>query len=82
MIVSNARKIKVTGKKDEQKVYRHHTMYPGGLKEISYRDMMARKPDEVRATCLLAFPSPNHVARSSDKRCQACCPKINFGNED
>ena len=48
VVVSNARKIKVTGKKAEQLVYRHHTMFPGGLKEIKYRDMMAKKPDEVR----------------------------------
>ncbi|CAL1699996.1 unnamed protein product [Somion occarium] len=47
VVVSNARKVKVTGKKAEQLVYRHHTMFPGGLKEISYRDMMARKPDEI-----------------------------------
>ena len=47
--MSNARNIKVSGKKDEQKVYRHHTMYPGGLHEISYRTMMAKKPDDVRA---------------------------------
>ena len=47
MVVSNARNVKVTGRKDEQKVYRHHTMYPGGLKEITYKTMMHRKPDEV-----------------------------------
>jgi len=47
VVVTNARKIKVTGRKAEQKLYRHHTMYPGGLKEIQYKDMMARKPDEI-----------------------------------
>ncbi|TCD64239.1 54S ribosomal protein L23, mitochondrial [Steccherinum ochraceum] len=47
VVVSNARNIKVTGRKAEQIVYRHHTMYPGGLKEIKYRDMMERKPDEI-----------------------------------
>lgn len=47
VVVSNARQIKVTGKKAEQLVYRHHTMFPGGLKEIKYRDMMTKKPDEV-----------------------------------
>ncbi|GJE87498.1 60S ribosomal protein L23 [Phanerochaete sordida] len=47
VVVSNARNIKVTGKKAEQIVYRHHTMFPGGLKEIKYRDMMAKKPDEI-----------------------------------
>ncbi|KZS91356.1 60S ribosomal protein L23 [Sistotremastrum niveocremeum HHB9708] len=47
VVVTNARKIVVTGKKEEQKVYRHHTMYPGGLKEIKYKDMMERKPEEI-----------------------------------
>jgi large subunit ribosomal protein L13 len=47
VVVSNARNIKVTGRKAEQLVYRHHTMYPGGLKEIKYKEMMQRKPDEV-----------------------------------
>ena len=49
VVVTNAQNIKVTGKKAQQLVYRHHTMYPGGLKEIKYKDMMRRKPDEVRA---------------------------------
>ena len=35
----------LTGKKLDQKKYVHHTDYPGGLKEISYRDLMARKPE-------------------------------------
>ncbi|KAK7696067.1 hypothetical protein QCA50_000709 [Cerrena zonata] len=47
VVVSNARNIKVTGNKAEQIVYRSHTMFPGGLKEIKYRDMMAKKPDEI-----------------------------------
>ena len=56
VVVSNARNIKVTGKKAEQLVYRHHTMFPGGLKEIKYRDMMAKKPDEVRLLHALVSP--------------------------
>ncbi|KAJ3553655.1 hypothetical protein NM688_g3490 [Phlebia brevispora] len=47
VVVSNARKVKVTGKKAQQIVYRHHTMYPGGLKEIPYKQMMEKKPDEI-----------------------------------
>lgn len=46
--VTNARKVLVTGRKADQIIYRHHTMYPGGLKEIEYKKMMERKPDEVR----------------------------------
>lgn len=48
VVVSNARRVKVTGKKAQQIVYRHHTMFPGGLKEIPYNQMMDKKPDEVR----------------------------------
>ena len=57
VVVTNARHIKVTGKKAQQLVYRHHTMYPGGLKEIQYKDMMRRKPDEVRG--MWCFHSPS-----------------------
>lgn len=47
VIVTNSRKVKVTGRKDEQLLYRKHTMYPGGLKETPYKDMKLRKPDEA-----------------------------------
>lgn len=45
VIVVNADKIKLTGKKLDQKLYRHHTGYPGGLKEVTARHMMERKPE-------------------------------------
>ena len=57
VVVTNARNVRVTGKKAQQIVYRHHTMFPGGLKEIKYKDMMRRKPDEVRFTLLSRVPS-------------------------
>ncbi|KAH9833831.1 60S ribosomal protein L23 [Rhodofomes roseus] len=47
VVITNARKVKVSGNKVDQIVYRHHTMFPGGLKEIQYKDMMRRKPDEI-----------------------------------
>lgn len=47
VVVVNAEKVVVTGKKAEQKVYRRHTGYPGGLKETSYEVMMERKPTEI-----------------------------------
>ena len=52
VVVTNARKILVTGNKEKQIIYRHHTMYPGGLKEKSYRDLMAQRPEEVRLACI------------------------------
>lgn len=48
VVVRNATKVKVTGKKSQQKLYRHHTMFPGGLKEIPYKTMLDKKPEEVK----------------------------------
>ncbi|MDO4387804.1 MAG: 50S ribosomal protein L13 [Eubacteriales bacterium] len=45
VIVVNASKIKLTGKKLDQKLYRYHTGYPGGLKETTYRKLMANKSE-------------------------------------
>lgn len=47
VIVVNAEKVVLTGRKLDQKLYKYHTGYPGGLKEIKYRDMMKNKPEEV-----------------------------------
>ena len=47
VIVVNAEKIKVTGKKMDQKLYRHHSDYVGGLKETTLREKLAKKPAEV-----------------------------------
>ena len=44
VIIVNAEKIQVTGKKLDQKVYYHHSDYVGGMKETTLRDMMAKKP--------------------------------------
>ena len=47
VIVVNAEKIKVTGKKLDQKIYYHHSNYVGGMKETTLREMMAKKPERV-----------------------------------
>ncbi len=47
VIVVNADKIKVTGKKLDQKIYYHHSDYVGGMKEESLRDKLANSPTEV-----------------------------------
>ena len=44
VIVINAEKVVVTGKKETDKIYRHHTGYPGGLKEISFKALMEKDP--------------------------------------
>ncbi|NLN42496.1 MAG: 50S ribosomal protein L13 [Clostridiales bacterium] len=44
VIVINAEKVRLTGKKLDQKMYRRHSQYPGGLKEIPYRQLMETRP--------------------------------------
>ena len=47
VIVVNAEKVKVTGKKLEQKIYYNHSDYVGGMRETTLREMMAKKPEKV-----------------------------------
>lgn len=47
VIVVNAEKIQVTGKKLDQKIYYHHSDYVGGMKETTLREMMNKKPEKV-----------------------------------
>ncbi len=47
VVVINAEKINVTGKKLDQKIYYHHSEYVGGMKETTLREMLAKKPEKV-----------------------------------
>ena len=47
VIVINAEKIKVTGKKMDQKIYYNHSDYVGGMRETTLKEMMAKKPEKV-----------------------------------
>jgi large subunit ribosomal protein L13 len=47
IVVVNASKLRVTGRKDERKVYYRHTGYPGGLKETNFKKLQAKKPTRV-----------------------------------
>ncbi len=47
VVIVNADKVVVTGKKAEEKMYYRHSGYPGGIKSESYRHLFARKPEEV-----------------------------------
>ena len=47
VVVVNAAKVKVTGKKLDQKIYYHHSDYVGGMKEATLREMLAKKPEKV-----------------------------------
>ncbi len=52
VIVINASKVKVTGNKTSDKMYYHHTGYPGGIKSESFEKLLARKPEDVIETAV------------------------------
>ena len=68
VIVINADKIKVTGKKLDQKIYTHHTGYIGGLKEITLRRMMDTKPSEVVKHAVKGMLPKNALGRQMFKK--------------
>jgi large subunit ribosomal protein L13 len=47
VIVINAEKVEVTGKKRKEKIYKRHTGYPGGLREITFEKLIVRHPEEI-----------------------------------
>lgn len=47
VVVVNAEKVRLTGHKAEQKVYYRHSGYPGGMREISYKEMLSKHPDRI-----------------------------------
>lgn len=68
VIIVNADKIKVTGKKMLHKVYRHHSGYQGGVKEINLCDMLKRKPEFVLAHAIKGMLPKNNLGRAMMKK--------------
>ena len=68
VIVINAEKIKVTGKKLDQKVYYHHSDYVGGMKEATLRDKLAKKPEEVIELAVKGMLPKGPLGRSMIKK--------------
>ena len=68
VIVINAEKIKVSGKKLDQKVYYHHSDYVGGMKETTLREMMAKKPEAVIETAVKGMLPKGPLGRTMIKK--------------
>lgn len=68
VIVVNAEKISVTGKKLDQKVYTHHTGYIGGLKEITLKRMLGTKPAGVLEHAVKGMLPKNTLGRNMYKK--------------
>jgi large subunit ribosomal protein L13 len=68
VIVINAEKIRITGMKSEQKVYRHYTGYPGGLREEDFRKRFDRNPAQVVQEAILGMLPKNKLGRAMGKK--------------
>ena len=68
VIVINAEKIKLTGNKLQQKKYYRHTGYPGGRKEVAYKDLIATKPEFVIEKAVKGMLPKNKLARKQIKK--------------
>ncbi len=64
VIVVNADKIRVTGKKEEQKLYRRHTGYPGGLREVPFERLIATHPERALESAIRGMLPKNALGRS------------------
>lgn len=68
VIVINADKVVLTGKKLEQKHYRYHTGYPGGLKEIPYERMMEKNPEKAIQLAVKGMLPKNSLGRQMARK--------------
>jgi large subunit ribosomal protein L13 len=68
IVVINAERVKLTGNKMDQKVYRHHSGWPGGLKEVSIRALMQRRPEEVIREAVLGMLPKNKLRARRAKK--------------
>ncbi len=68
VIVVNADKVHVTGKKLDQEFYYRHSGYPGGFRQVSMRDQMATHPDRVIATAVRRMLPKNRLGRAMIKK--------------
>jgi len=68
VVVINAEKVKVTGKKPLQKLYRRHSGWPGGLKTIVYRDMQKKFPERIIHLAVKGMLPKNRLGRAMAKK--------------
>lgn len=68
VVVINAEKVKVTGKKLDQKKYYSHSGYPGGIKEKSYKELLEKKPEEIIKKAVWGMIPKNKLGRAVYKK--------------
>ena len=70
VIILNVEKAILTGKKLDQKMYRHHTGYVGGLKEINYRHLMSNNPEKAMMLAVKGMIPDTTIGRKALTRCR------------
>lgn len=68
VVIVNAREVRVSGKKATQKIYTTYSGYPGGLRKESFRDLLARKPEEVMRRAVYGMLPKNKLRDEMIKR--------------
>ena len=68
VVVINAEKVAVTGRKMDEKIYYRHTGFPGGLREINLRDQLATHPDRVLKAAVKGMLPHNRLGRAMFKK--------------
>lgn len=68
VIVLNAAKVKVSGKKVNQKIYYHHSGYPGGLKEVTFQELFSRDPTQVVEAAVKGMLPKSRLGRAMFKK--------------
>jgi large subunit ribosomal protein L13 len=68
IVVVNADKVKVTGKKAKQKIYYRHSGYPGGLKEMTFEKLLDKSPEKVLEIAVKGMLPKNSLGRSMFKK--------------
>ena len=70
VIIVNVEKAVLTGRKLEQKYYRHHSGYVGGLKEVQYKTLMAENPEKAMMLAVKGMIPDNTIGRKALTRCR------------
>jgi large subunit ribosomal protein L13 len=68
LIIVNAEKVRLTGRKLDQKMYRHYTGYPGGLREVTARKLMATRPERLLREAIEGMLPKNRLGDRMAKR--------------
>jgi large subunit ribosomal protein L13 len=68
VIVINARQAVLKGNKVDQKLYRHHTLYPGGLRQTTAKELLAKRPERVLELAIKGMMPKNKLGKAMVKK--------------